>query len=163
MLGSNPSHAGSIPAGPAKDSTMKLCGSCGISKPLSEFYKNKSKKCGYQSQCKTCKAAYNRDHYRSDSINYKSRAVTWKSNNKYRVVALRHGVDEDEVRAAFEKSDCCEICFSKEKLVLDHEHHTSKVRGILCYRCNLMLGAIADKNQDILDKIDRISGYVSKY
>lgn len=141
---------------------MKVCGSCKIEKPLTDFYKNKSKKCGYQSQCKQCKAAYNRNHYKVDSDKYKSRALAWKHDNKYKVVAQRHGVDEEEVKRAIENSDSCEICNTKEKLVLDHEHCTSRVRGILCFKCNLMLGAIGDKNEDILARLEKISKYIVK-
>jgi hypothetical protein len=33
---------------------MKTCSRCKIEKELIEFYKNKNKKCGYQSACKNC-------------------------------------------------------------------------------------------------------------
>ena len=34
---------------------MKVCGSCKVEKPLSDFARNKAKKDGYQTQCKSCK------------------------------------------------------------------------------------------------------------
>jgi len=45
----------------------------------------------------------------------------------------------------------CAICGQPEKelrkkLVLDHNHTTDKVRGLLCNRCNSMLGGIEDKD-----------------
>ena len=36
----------------------KKCRKCGIEKPLTEFYKDKSKKDGHRSGCKACKAQY---------------------------------------------------------------------------------------------------------
>lgn len=44
----------------------------------------------------------------------------------------------------------CEICGGTEKLSIDHDHVTGKVRGVLCYRCNVALGFIAeDENRAI--------------
>jgi len=34
----------------------------------------------------------------------------------------------------------CQICDSEEKLHIDHDHTTGKVRGRLCNTCNLRLG-----------------------
>lgn len=36
----------------------------------------------------------------------------------------------------------CEICSSKKNLVIDHDHATKKYRGILCHPCNIFLGKL---------------------
>ena len=38
----------------------------------------------------------------------------------------------------------CVICGSNEKLVIDHDHKTEKVRGMLCNHCNRGLGHFRD-------------------
>lgn len=45
----------------------------------------------------------------------------------------------------------CAICFEAvgERLNVDHDHSTGKVRGLLCRRCNLLLGKVQD-NETIL-------------
>jgi len=53
-----------------------------------------------------------------------------------------------------EQNGCCKICGRhqtklKKKLVVDHCHRTGKVRGLLCYNCNLGIGLLFD-NQTIL-------------
>ncbi len=45
----------------------------------------------------------------------------------------------------------CAICGCKEKLVVDHDHLTNKVRGLLCQKCNKLLG-VAQDNKRILRK-----------
>ena len=38
----------------------------------------------------------------------------------------------------------CAICGSTEKLHIDHDHVTGKIRGLLCYSCNVSLGHFRD-------------------
>lgn len=34
----------------------------------------------------------------------------------------------------------CPLCCREKPLVIDHDHSTGKVRGLLCLSCNLLLG-----------------------
>ena len=42
---------------------VKRCGQCGKVLPISEFYKKKSSKDGYQAMCRSCKAEYDKAWY----------------------------------------------------------------------------------------------------
>ena len=46
-----------------RDSLLMLCKRCKADKPLTEFYKNKSKPSGYGEWCKDCGKEYKRDRY----------------------------------------------------------------------------------------------------
>ena len=70
--------------------------------------------------------------------------------------ARRYGVTVGEVQALAEKQGHrCAICgthkssiphdaFKHNPLVIDHDHETGKVRGLLCPTCNVGLGQFKD-------------------
>lgn len=71
---------------------------------------------------------------------------------KYRAYMLKknYGITIEEYDALFEKQGkCCAICradnpqWSKGWHV-DHCHQKGHVRGILCHKCNLMVGLAGD-------------------
>lgn len=48
----------------------------------------------------------------------------------------------------------CEICDSEPKrLVVDHDHQTGQVRGLICDTCNHFLGMI-EKNPNLVTRAD---------
>lgn len=57
----------------------------------------------------------------------------------------RYGIDVDEYNARFnDQGGCCAICHRPadvvtkkgQRLAVDHDHTTGRVRGLLCHRCN---------------------------
>lgn len=62
---------------------------------------------------------------------------------------LRYGITLDEYHAMLgAQRDCCAICgreaLAAGGLVIDHDHDTQKVRGLLCRACNSGLGCFVD-------------------
>ena len=58
---------------------------------------------------------------------------------------------QDYERMYYEQNGKCAICGKEKKLVVDHDHQTGRIRGLLCHRCNSHLGYIND-SPDILLK-----------
>lgn len=56
--------------------------------------------------------------------------------------------------------NACALCSKrfdvKMKAVIDHCHKSGKVRGILCHRCNMMLGCFADDPNIVQKAIEYI-------
>lgn len=81
-------------------------------------------------------------------------------NYKYKI---NYGISIFEYNVMFEEQNgCCAVCKThqselKTKLEVDHCHETSKVRGLLCSRCNLALGMFKDDPVIIAAAVEYVS------
>ena len=60
----------------------KKCPKCGETKPIDEFYKNKTKKDGHSVYCKQCIANDSHEYYLQNKEKCKERLNKWRSENK---------------------------------------------------------------------------------
>lgn len=53
-----------------------------------------------------------------------------------------------------DQNNRCAICFREEKkgkaLAADHDHQSGRIRGLLCYKCNLAIGLLGDDPEIVL-------------
>jgi hypothetical protein len=72
----------------------------------------------------------------------------------------------DEYNESLEAQNyCCAICHRhkdsfKYRLAVDHDHYTNEVRGLLCRRCNLLLGFCSDSIGILESAIKYLSPHV---
>lgn len=66
--------------------------------------------------------------------------------NARRLKRGRYRLTHEEL-AALEAVAACVVCGSDERLCIDHDHVTGKVRGVLCGRCNTLLGLANDSTE----------------
>ena len=104
---------------------MLICTRCKTEKPsTSEYFPlHNKKRNGLDSWCRAC-----RSEYRNANLRGKYRAVISDA-------ALA------KIKATVTQ---CVICGSAESLVVDHDHHTGEIRGMLCNHCNRGLGHFRD-------------------
>jgi|SRR5882672_4684864 len=81
--------------------------------------------------------------------------LRWEATKK----ALKiYNLTLEEYNGLFQKFDFkCGICAGTEKLCVDHDHVTNKIRGILCGECNFGLGKFKD-NVELLKQAVRYLG-----
>ena len=142
----------------------KTCYVCGETKELTlGFSKNKQRKDGYDNRCKTCRTRIETERMAnlSDEQREAYRATWRKKNfrNKYR----KYGLTFEEYEAMYkEVTGICRLCKTHhEFLVVDHDHDTGRVRGLLCNHCNLGLGHFRDSIHSLQSAIDYLRGSVA--
>ncbi|AFC22025.1 endonuclease VII [Cronobacter phage vB_CsaP_GAP52] len=92
-----------------------------------------------------------------------------KMRNKMSHIKRTFGLEWDEYQALIKKQDNkCAICGEAEtatvrgkvkELAVDHDHDTGKARGLLCSKCNVMIG-MSQENPAILASA---INYLDKY
>lgn len=133
----------------------KICSICKQEKEVNSFYQRKDSIDGYEGTCKIC-----RNIKRISNPNYKENTI--RANKKFEIkrkgkrwgyhLSKTYGLTEELYYKILEEQKySCAICnlpVDKEvhygKFVVDHCHNTGKVRGLLCNKCNLMLGNARD-------------------
>lgn len=81
---------------------------------------------------KTYGAAYRASHITEGKVKHVRRFFNISQRDATLLVALRDG------EAAW-----CDICHTTQgRFVIDHDHQTRRIRGILCHPCNHLLEAI---------------------
>jgi hypothetical protein len=134
----------------------KRCLACERTKPLSEFYvrvdRNRSRGWQVTGRCKLCEM----EHQRA-----KRRLVIGhdRRGRPINCISLKHaknklGIGRHEYEALLNCTNQCQICGEtldpgKREPHIDHCHETGRIRGLLCSKCNPLLGMARD-SADIL-------------
>jgi hypothetical protein len=148
---------------------MKTCTKCKIPKPENCFSKGSCKD-GLSSYCKVCDAAaakkYRTEHpemrekARLKAVEYRKTA-RGIANTKRNRLKCRYNITVEEYDHMFEQQGgLCAICGKPETakhqsgcvahLAVDHDHKTGNVRGLLCRRCNFIVGYAKDSKEVLL-------------
>jgi len=100
----------------------------------------------YMKQPEVAKARKEYEKERSKTEHRKE----WSKNNRLK---RTYGIDlQDKANMYAQQEGKCRVCnhhYSIDKLVIDHNHKTEEVRGLLCSPCNMALGLLKD-NPDVL-------------
>ena len=76
---------------------MKTCSKCKAEKPLTEFHKDKSERCGFKYMCKVCTISRSADYYKKNCVKVKGKTrAFWAAN---RSIALARGRESKKARA----------------------------------------------------------------
>jgi len=96
-----------------------------------------------QLMCPTCGIRPKRPG-RSKGHNYRAYCTKCESLRGLRDL---YGLSDQQLRR-LARDPRCLICNSADNLRIDHDHTTGVVRGLLCHRHNLMVGALENSTAD---------------
>ena len=117
----------------------KQCSKCKDTKSLDAFSTDASKSNGKKSYCRECDNSHKRERLVKD----------------YGITLAQYDimVDQQEGVCAI----CGEINVNGKRLVIDHNHDTGEIRGLLCSACNLGLGHFKDSTAALKSAINYLS------
>ena len=135
---------------------MKTCRCCKQSAPLADFYMARRNRDGRYSYCRTCARQQTARWERDNPA--KKRATTREYWLK-----THYGITQKQYDAMLvSQGGRCKICRSEGRntrraqrfaLHVDHDHKSGHVRGLLCHRCNTILGNAGDDVDILLQAI----------
>jgi hypothetical protein len=116
-------------------------------RPCTAMYKRKNRVKGpSQATCRDCKLRLTQRTFSPSYPNLCRLCYRLYQNRRWR--NNRYGFNDIAYSNLFSKQ-CgrCAICKKSESLVIDHDHSTGKVRGLLCRKCNIGLGMFIDSQK----------------
>lgn len=134
---------------------MRNCNECGVKETMeAPFYK------GTNNRCRPCTREYAKQ-YRSrpeikerEAERGKNRSLEQKQEYRLR---FAYGIGLDDYNQMLvEQNYLCAICgtdnpgHNGNRFVVDHDHETGDVRGLLCSPCNTALGLFKDKTETLV-------------
>jgi hypothetical protein len=162
----------------------RICNSCKTWKPFDCYAKNKNCIMGISAACRDCINEKTRIRYaekdilsrRKDkkSVYDQERRENLRAEGKLKKpdpdmqreqrMKREYGITIQDYEAMVKaQNNECAICFASgdqernRRLVIDHCHASGKVRGLLCNKCNLLLGHA----QDTIGRLERAILYLS--
>ena len=117
-----------------------------------------------RSYCDECLAARSREWRRKNPEKAKQAVLSWQfrnpektiTNNRKQNLKANHGLSLEEYdELARSQGGKCALCHNingskrAPRLFVDHNHATGEIRGLLCSKCNFMIGQ-CDENPAIL-------------
>ena len=158
---------------------MKKCTRCKEEKELFEFAKDKYNPDGLTYRCKKCRNIHYNEFYKRNPEKQKEKNDSQKGNRKkyysseegikssrksHLKRAFGMSLEEYEDILSSQKGKCaiCEDFKTHDKhgvLAVDHCHKTGEIRGLLCFKCNTILGSVNDDIQILINAIK----YLQKY
>lgn len=132
----------------SEETGVKICNKCKAEKSWDDFSR-RSENGRPTAYCKTCTNEYKKQWVADNYQHHLDWNARWREKHaeKLKLFHRKHWLKRkydmtlEQYEALFEKQGGkCAICRQREPEVVDHDHVTNEVRGLLCHMCNKGLG-----------------------
>ena len=163
----------------------KRCRDCGEVKPVGDFYRHAGCSDGLRPECKVCNLAEKARRHRANPDAARERTRQWQQDNPQRYAENRerwrasgrkaisnrrsylkrkYGITLEQYDAMLEaQGGCCAICRRPPRddisLHVDHHHGSGRLRGLLCFSCNVTVGHMREER----DRLGAIADYLDEH
>lgn len=157
---------------------MKTCIRCNREFSIEHFYRDKQKRDGRTPYCRDCRREKAKVQNDKNPSKARDRAKALRDRDGLRLDITRMGMTPEEYNKLLESQDYrCAICNNPEtvllngrvrRLSIDHDHTCCPTRrdicgkcnrGLLCIRCNMMLGYAQDNIDTLMSAIRYLKEY----
>jgi hypothetical protein len=143
----------------------KRCRACHEEKPAASFYRHKKTRDGLYTTCRSCHLGHRLVKLDSKicpacEIVFTPRAIhqvycTKTCNDVWAPRRNKYGISKAEFNELLRSQGfLCAICSQPDPTHVDHCHRTGLIRGILCKKCNSLLGMADDQQAVIQSALD---------
>ncbi|MGH2492633.1 MAG: hypothetical protein ACRDF9_14135, partial [Candidatus Limnocylindria bacterium] len=108
-----------VPLAVLADLAARICCTCGLAKPMSEFAVKNKQRGTRSTKCRSCQAAYSREHYRRNRPTYLRRAASKRKINREE---CRQQVFDYLV------THPCTDCGETDPIVLEFDHRDASLK-----------------------------------
>jgi len=133
--------------------TLKYCPMCKTEKPPENFNKHSREGDGLQRLCRDCQKASNKKY-----LSTEKGATTTRQGHLRRKYRINLQTYESLLQAQGGKCKICGVDSNPDSragyFVIDHNHATGGIRGLLCTKCNALLGLALDREDILQGAID---------
>jgi hypothetical protein len=147
--------------------TEKQCNSCGEVKAVDQFYKDLGIADGRATICKICRdlsmnlwRESHRDEYNKYMRDFRAGNREWAKNTDLKRTYGISLADYNHMLA--EQGGKCKLCKKgpqgKRPLVVDHNHDSGEIRGLLCYGCNRKISILEKSVEEQQEAIEYVKG-----
>lgn len=107
---------------------------------------------------KRCSSCHTEKPHADFSTNSGGRVSSWcKECRNYGTKLNLYGLDRDTYQAMVKRG--CAVCGATDRIHIDHDHTSGKVRGALCSACNIALGYACDDPE----RLEKLAAYVRSH
>lgn len=153
------------------DGYSRRCNTCTEQARMESKVKDRIRKAKWAKDNKERLAIKSHNYYLTHKDEWQARddalrqldPVAYKRMRRDQDMRSKYGISADEYDIMFSnQGNCCAICgltMNDRQMVVDHDHDTGYIRGIVCSDCNFALGHFYDNTQTMINAIS----YLNKY